>query len=77
MLQLAAALGPPVTSVLAIRSRKAAASRSTPKGFADSLFLVGFRRSFARFHGAKDHYSRTSVAHQVPDLKRKCERFRP
>jgi len=26
---------------------KAAASRSTPKGFADSLFLVGLRRSFA------------------------------
>jgi len=43
VLQLAAALGPPVTPVLAIRSRKAAASRSTPKGFADCLFLGGLR----------------------------------
>ena len=47
VLQLAAALGPPVTPVLAIRSGKAAASRSTPKGFADSLHLVGLRRSSA------------------------------
>ena len=48
--QLAAALGPPVTPLIAVGNGKAAASRSTPKGCAvkgDFLHLVGLRRSLA------------------------------